>query len=99
MDDLILENNVKFMHPFLPYYEDKRLKTRLYEEFSEYGLSKEEIKNVVDVVRTEDKRFKADIIRKADEIISETEKSGGRAIVLAGRPYHLDPEINHGIAH
>ncbi|MBQ1241981.1 MAG: 2-hydroxyacyl-CoA dehydratase, partial [Oscillospiraceae bacterium] len=30
-------------------------------------------------------------------VLARMEKAGGRGIVLAGRPYHVDPEINHGI--
>ncbi len=47
--------------------------------------------------RTEDRHFKREIINKAYDILDYVEKTGGHAIVLAGRPYHLDPEINHGI--
>ncbi len=35
--------------------------------------------------------------RKGDEIIAQAEKEGKKIFVLAGRPYHIDPEINHGI--
>lgn len=97
MDDLLAENHIKFMHPFLPYHDDKRLTERLSEEFKEYGILSEEISQALKAARAEDLNFKNDVRKKADEIISELEKNNGRAIVLAGRPYHLDPEINHGI--
>lgn len=97
MDDLLAEYHIKFMHPFLPYHDDKRLTERLFEEFKEYGILKEEISQALKAARAEDIKFKNDIKSKADEIISDLEKNNGRAIVLAGRPYHLDPEINHGI--
>ena len=47
--------------------------------------------------RQEYDRFKADIRKKAEEIIEYARENGIKMIVLAGRPYHLDPEINHGI--
>ncbi|GIW48967.1 MAG: hypothetical protein KatS3mg079_443 [Caloramator sp.] len=42
-------------------------------------------------------RFKEDIRRKGQEVLEYIEKNNKKAIVLAGRPYHLDKEINHGI--
>lgn len=99
MDDQLQENGVTLIHPFLPYYDDKRLKERLYEELAlnNYAVTKDEVNKAVDAARAEDARFKADIRSKADEIIDHIEKNHGHAIILAGRPYHLDPEINHGI--
>ena len=35
--------------------------------------------------------------RKDEKVIEELKQNGGHGIVLAGRPYHTDPEINHGI--
>ncbi len=97
MTDSFNENNVIFIHPFLPYDDDKRLAERLYEELGVLELNKNEIKKAVLVARKEDANFKGDIIKEADRIIEHIEKEGGHGIVLAGRPYHLDPEINHGI--
>ena len=41
----------------------------------------------------------AKILVKGSEIIDEARRQGKRIIVLAGRPYHVDPEVNHGIDH
>ncbi len=41
--------------------------------------------------------YKKDMERKGEETLKYIEKEGIRGIVLAGRPYHIDPEINHGI--
>ena len=38
-----------------------------------------------------------DIRKKGEEMIEQARKEGRRIIVLVGRPYHVDPEINHGI--
>lgn len=99
MDDQLKDNGVTFIHPFLPYYDDKRLKERLYEELTlnNYNVTKEDVDDAVTAARAEDARFKAEIAAKGDEIIDYIEKNDGHAIILAGRPYHLDPEINHGI--
>ncbi|MBP5781324.1 MAG: 2-hydroxyacyl-CoA dehydratase, partial [Clostridia bacterium] len=69
---------------------------RLCEEFPSFGP--EQIKNALDKAYAEDDAFHEDIRAKAREIIDHAEKTGMKCIVLAGRPYHIDPEINHGIS-
>ncbi|MGI6434645.1 MAG: acyl-CoA dehydratase activase-related protein [Syntrophomonadaceae bacterium] len=95
--DMIRENQVRLMTPFLPYSDKQRLITRLQQEFKDFGFSKSEITRAVDAAWQEDERFKADIRQKGDEVLAYLEETGTRGIVLAGRPYHLDPEINHGL--
>ena len=93
--DLIRVKGVQLMTPFLPYYDKKQLINRLYEEFQE--IPKREIARAVSKGWQEDQRFKEDVRRKAEEILAYLEETGRQGIVLAGRPYHIDPEINHGI--
>ena len=96
MDDL-KQDGIRFMNPFLPYDNKKRLKKRLYEEFRSFGAGRAEIERALDMAWLEDEKFKASIRRKGEEVLEYLEKTGKRGIVLAGRPYHIDPEINHGI--
>ena len=88
---------MELIHPFLPYYDDKRLVQRLTEELAGMGVRASEVNTAVAAARAEDEAFKEDIRKKADEIIDYIEQNDKNAIILAGRPYHLDPEINHGI--
>lgn len=97
MDGIIKEKGILFLHPFLPYFDDRRMEERLYEELSRFGVSRNEIAQAYQVARAEDTAFQKEIEEKADEILAYIEKNDGHGIVLAGRPYHLDPEINHGI--
>ena len=97
MDDLFAANGVRFVHPFLPYDDDKSLVRELAKIMAEFGFSTAEIKAAVDAGRAEDAVFKADIRRKGKEYLAYARKNGKKSIVLAGRPYHIDPEINHGI--
>ena len=93
-----LSSRVNFMNPFLPYYDAKKLIKRLHEEFGgSFNISYKEIAEAVTKARREDARFKKDIKNMGLKILSQLEKTGGKAIVLAGRPYHIDPAINHGI--
>ncbi len=87
--------DVVFKAPFLPYANEKRMYERLCEEFP--AIPAGEIKAAVKAAYDETEAFKADIRRRGEEVCRELERTGGRGIVLAGRPYHVDPEINHGI--
>ncbi len=46
---------------------------------------------------TETEKVKLDIQKKGEEVVEYIRRTGKKGIVLAGRPYHIDPEINHGI--
>ncbi len=96
-----LRKDVRFMNPFLPIFNEKRMGERLYEEFSkdlpELGITKEEIVSALAKAYAEDSAFKAEMRRKGEETVKFLEENGKRGIVLAGRPYHVDPEINHGL--
>jgi len=95
--DILKEQSVDFIHPFLPIYDKKRMAERLCEVFSGYGIPKAAIKTAAEEAYKENDNFKADIRAKAEEIIKYSNENNIKVIVLAGRPYHLDPEINHGI--
>ncbi len=95
--DMLREQGITFINPFLPYNNKPRLIKRLYEELSFLGLSRREIKQAVEEAWQEDERFKSDIRQTGQRILEYLEETGSRGIVLAGRPYHLDPEIHHGI--
>jgi predicted CoA-substrate-specific enzyme activase len=96
VDDL-KRKDIKFIFPFLPMDNLERLKVRLHEELADFKLSKHEISQAVDKAYAERKQVRHDIRAKGEEVLAYLEKTGQKGIVLAGRPYHLDPEINHGI--
>ena len=95
--DVLQEKEIDFLNPFLPYDTPKRMVERCYEEFQRFGVTKAEVKKAVEAGYAEDKNFRNDIREEAAKIIKWSEDTGNKCIVLAGRPYHLDPEINHGI--
>ena len=95
--EVLQDEKIRFMNPFLPYFDKKRLGERLYEELKDFGMSRREVKAAVDKAWLEDERVKSLVRQKGEEVLAQLEKSGGKGIVLAGRPYHIDPEINHGI--
>ena len=94
----IKEKNIKFINPFLPY-ETKNLVKKIMEldEFKEYNFTKSELTESAKKAEEEYQKFKKDIRDKGTDTIRYIEENNLKGIVLAGRPYHIDPEINHGI--
>ena len=98
IDALRRNHNVRFMNPFLPIDDKRRLAERLCEELcDEFNIPKNEIFAAVDKAWIEQKKFREEVQQKGEDALEEIIRRGITGIVLAGRPYHLDPEINHGI--
>ena len=96
--DVLKERGIKFIQPFLPVHDMKKLKKRLAEEFKSEGVTADEISRAVDKAAAEMEHFRQDIKAFGDEVLKRIDQTGEHAILLVGRPYHVDPEINHGIA-
>ena len=97
MDDIFADNDVKFSHPFLPYDNDERLCRELYKLLKRTGVGRQELEEAVEAARAEDKHVRDDVRKKGEYSLKYAREHGKKAVVLAGRPYHLDPEVNHGI--
>ena len=105
--DELRENDTAFLNPWLPYDQKDQLKKRLMVELFENfrdetcrhadAPTQEQIDAAVEAAWAEDVAFKQDIRNKGEETLRWMEKTGTHGIVLAGRPYHNDPEINHAI--
>ncbi|EYE89390.1 2-hydroxyglutaryl-CoA dehydratase [Fervidicella metallireducens AeB] len=95
--DELKERNIKFLNPFLPIDDKKRLIKRLVEEFQVFNIPQSEIVSAAEKAWAEQEKYRDDIRKKGEEVLDYLERTGKRGIVLAGRPYHVDPEINHGI--
>lgn len=97
----IVEGKVRYLRPFIAFTSEKVAGERLVNYFCHerdfFGLSKKEVKRAVNKAWAEQQRAKEDIKKKGEETLKWLEETGSRGIVMAGRPYHLDPEINHGI--
>lgn len=92
-------SGVQFISPFLNLGNREYLPARLSEAFAEHGIDipVEEMTAALDAAWDEDAAVKREIREKGEESLAWMRAHGVRGIVLAGRPYHLDPEINHGI--
>ena len=94
----IKEKNIKFLNPFLPFDTKNLVKTILeLPEFAEYNFTKKELTEAAKKAEEEYIACKKDIQNKGQETLDYINKNNLRGIVLAGRPYHVDPEVNHGI--
>lgn len=97
MEELSTEN-IHFMNPFLALDNEDALKSRLFEELKEsYSLSLEEVERAVTLAYEELDQVRTDIQNKGEEVLAYLAETGRTGIVLCGRPYHIDPEIHHGI--
>ncbi len=100
----VIRNNVeeldgiKYINPFLPF-EAKQLAKAIMDlpEFKEYNFTKSEVLKAAKAAEKEYQKFRDDVHKKGQEIVDYIKEHNLRGIVLAGRPYHVDPEINHGI--
>lgn len=94
----ISERGIRYIHPFLAFTDEKTIADRLVNLCrEEWNIPEKETRSAVHKAWKEQLQAKEDIVTKGCEELLEMEKEQGKGIVLAGRPYHIDPEINHGI--
>ena len=86
---------VVFRHPFMSFASLDTIVAALVEEFSE--LDRGEVAAAAAKAWDELAAAHEDMHKKGEEVLKYMEENHKRGIVLAGRPYHIDPEINHGI--
>ena len=98
MEELTTKN-INFMNPFLALDNEEALKPRLWEELKQHyeDITSDEVDRAVTRAYEELQQVRDDIQNKGEEVLAYLAESGRTGIVLCGRPYHIDPEINHGI--
>ncbi len=97
--DELKNKKIKFINPFLPIDNTKNLVKVISELdcFKEYNFKKKELNLAAKAAEQEYQKYREDVHNKGQEVLKYIEENDSRGIVLAGRPYHVDPEINHGI--
>ena len=97
--DDITAGKVRFLNPFMAFTTEAVLSDQLVKVFAKEfpEISASEIKKAARLAWQEQENFRNDMYAKGAETLKYLEETGKRGIVLAGRPYHVDPEINHGI--
>ena len=91
----ISSGQMKLRNPFMSFRDIDTVTQALLREFSELPAS--EVRTAAKAAWEELAAARKDIQKKGEETLDYLAKTGKRGIVLAGRPYHIDPEINHGI--
>lgn len=92
------EKEIEFFNPFISFGTEEIITKRLCEYMHEiFQIGKEEVAKAVHAAWIEFERFKSDVEKEGKRILRWMEDNNKKGIVLAGRPYHLDPEVNHGI--
>lgn len=90
-------NDDNFICPHIDVNLKKHAVGALQKALLKYNFNKKTIESAFVDAKAALDNYQKDIIAKGQEIITEARKEGRNIIVLAGRPYHIDPEINHGI--
>ncbi len=101
----LIKNNVpmpkdtKYINGFIGLHSPKLFVKYFVRMMAEYGiaLSEREVKNAANAAYAEYRAYMKRVRELGAEYLEIAKREGRRVIVLAGRPYHMDPEINHGI--
>ena len=93
--DELKDPSIKFMNPFMAFTTEAILTDRLVQVFKD--IPAEEVKAAAHAAWEELAQARKDVQKKGEETLQYLKDTGRRGIVLAGRPYHIDPEIHHGI--
>ncbi len=100
--ELLKANNERltaenFISPYIDLNERKSCVRNLEAAFAKYGVTKKEIDGALKQGFAALAAYQNDVREKGREILAAARAEGKNTVVLAGRPYHADPEINHGI--
>ena len=91
-------DDITFIRPFVALDNEEALIKRMYREMSKYyDVTMDEIGSAIHAAYAEAEKVKEDVRAKGEETLRYIDEHDMLGIVLAGRPYHLDPEINHGL--
>lgn len=91
------EQDIDFMHQFLPL-DPSILPQRMKAIPLFTDIPAWEMENAVREGFAEMEAFHADIEREGRKVLTKIAATGQPALVLAGHPYHIDPEVHHGIS-
>ncbi|MDY3795575.1 MAG: acyl-CoA dehydratase activase-related protein [Agathobacter sp.] len=97
--DAITNGDVRFINPFMAFTNEETLSKQLVATFcsDEFNIPESEVRDAAHDAWKELAMTRLDMQKKGEEVLKYMEDNHVRGIVLAGRPYHVDPEINHGI--
>ena len=96
--EAVADGEVQYIRPFIAFTNEKTAADRLVRLCKEeWDIPESAVRRAAHLAWAEQRKAKTDIREAGARFLAQMEKDGRRGIVLAGRPYHIDPEINHGI--
>ncbi len=96
--EAVADGDVRYVRPFMAFTSEAVAADKLVNECKkEWDIGELEVRAAVHTAWLEQEKAKIDVRQAGADALEWMEKNGKRGIVLAGRPYHIDPEINHGI--
>ncbi len=96
--DSIKNKSINFLHPFVSFIDEKTMYQNLKFMQKDFHITSQELKVAIKKAFLELKQYQTDLDTKTLAVLNELKVKKETGIVISGRPYHLDPEINHGIA-
>ncbi len=90
-------NDENFLHPYIDINLENHFAEAMSKSLAKYGVTKAQAKAVWAKSMEAMESYRKDVVNKGTEIIEKARAQKMPIIVLSGRPYHIDPEINHGI--
>lgn len=93
----IKEKDILFLNPFITFDNKNRLRKSLHNSLEIFNISSKQIKDALEKAWEESYKYKEDIRLKGEKTIKYLQDNGLKGVILGGRPYHVDPAINHGI--
>lgn len=96
--EAITDGHINYIRPFISLKDEETATDRLIRLCKNtWNIPSSEVKKAVKIAWQEQLKAKEDIRKEGQKAIDWINNNGKTGIVLAGRPYHIDPEINHGI--
>ena len=96
--EAVANNEVKYIRPFIAFTSEKTAANRLVRLCKEeWNIPESLVRKAAHLAWIKQQEAKDDIRKEGLRLLTQMEQDGRYGIVLAGRPYHIDPEINHGI--
>ncbi len=100
--ELLIANNARlnssnFIYPYVDLNREHNVISVMYNTLKKYGVKKSEVKGAVGKAFAALADYHNEVYNRGEQLIAQARQNGQKIIVLAGRPYHIDKEINHGI--
>ncbi len=95
--DQLRELEIEYLNPFLNLANPRKMASMLAKTLAADGVTEKMCREALTLGFAEQQQYLADVRQMGAEAVAYLKETGQKGIVLAGRPYHLDPEVHHGV--